>query len=137
MRNIFTILLLSILISSCKKWEDEFVPDLSPMPVFSSTSITPGATIQEVIVINNLGSGATSSPVIFTVSNFAAASGLTAVSNTNATVTIGTDTYMLSNADWDIVFAANEITFTSKPGIVIGPGYSAAVGLTINRSSAG
>lgn len=133
----FTLLLLPgfMFLSSCEKTEDES-PDLSAIQLFSATSLAPGTTVQEVIIINNSGLGPTSDKISFTVSKFPANSGLTIAMNNLAGVRIGSDTFALSNSNWDTVSTANEITFTSKDGYAIGGQYASYIGLTITRGAA-
>lgn len=136
MKKFFLIASFCLILSSCKKWDEEKLPDLVAIQLFSANGIAPGNSIQEVIEIDNTGEGATGGQIYFTITNFPASSGLTVTLNNNPSITIGTDTYFISNADWDVVFTPSEITFTSKPGVAIGPGFANFIGLTISRGLA-
>lgn len=133
----FLFLILSgiVFLISCEKSEDE-TPDLSVTQLFTSTNLAPGTSVQEVVVINNSGLGATTDKISFTISKFPANSGLTIAMNNLAGVRIGLDTFALSNSKWDTVSTANEITFTSKDGYSIGGQFADYVGLTITRAAA-
>jgi hypothetical protein len=133
-KTILPLLFGVIIFVSCEKSEDENA-DLSALQVFSSTNLAPGSSIKEVIIINNSGNKATGSPISFTVSRFPAGSGLSYALNTGAGVKIGTDSFALSTTNWDTTGTATDITFTSKPGFVIGASSATYVGLTINRAA--
>jgi len=111
-------------------------PDLTfEIQAFNTLSIAAGGTIQQVLGIKNQGTAPTSGPIVFTVSNYTAISGLTAVSNNNASVTIGFVNYTLTNAtDWVVTQpggVGTPLFFTSALTIV--PGQTKYVGVTINR----
>ncbi|MDZ4807426.1 MAG: HYR domain-containing protein, partial [Bacteroidota bacterium] len=113
-------------------------PDLTfEIQAFNTLSIAAGGTIQQVLGIRNQGSAPTSGPIVFTVSNYTAGSGLTAVSNNNASVTIGFTNYTLTNAtDWVVTQpggVGTPLFFTSALPIV--PGQTKYVGITINRAA--
>jgi len=111
-------------------------PDMTNSQFFSTTQLGAGGTIQEVIGIRNVGTAATTAPIVFTVTNYSALTGLTATSNNNPSVTIGFTTYTLTNVtDWNVTSSASALTFTSKPGIVINPGVPKFVGVTISRAA--
>lgn len=133
-RNLFFILFASVLIISCDKTE-ETPPDLIPTQLFSSTSIAPGATVKEVIAINNGGGIRTTAPISFKVSKFPANSGLSIALNNSAGVVIGSDSIGLSNANWDTTSTATDIIFTSKPAFYIESQQAAYVGINIVRSN--
>jgi len=111
-------------------------PDLTfDIQAFNTLSIAAGGSIQQVLGIKNQGSGPTTAPSVFTVSNYSAGSGLTAVSNNSASVTIGFTNYTLTNAtDWVVTQpggVGTPLFFTSA--LPIAPGQTKYVGVTINR----
>lgn len=108
-------------------------PDLTSSQFFTTTQIAPGNIIDEVIAVRNVGSGPTSAPIVFSITNYSALTGLTVTSNGAASVTIGIDTYTLDNANW--VFDPALGTFTSNAGVVIAPGGSRNIGIRITRGT--
>ena len=135
MKKIITkLLFITIFFISCKKDRPPLsikFPDLTCSLFFSDTTITQGGTIQKVIQIRNIGKGATTAPIVFSLTTFSVSTGLSLSPNNSPMVTIGSNTYTLSNADWD--FSANVGAFTSKPGVVIPAGGFKNVGVTISR----
>ena len=113
------------------------IPDLTPVQLFSGLQIPAGGTIQEVIQIKNIGTGPTTGPIVFDLTNYTSLTGLSVTSNNNSSVTIGSNTYTLTNAaDWVINSTSFSLTFTSKPGVTIPAGGSKLVGVTITRAAA-
>lgn len=110
-------------------------PDFTNSQFFSTTQIAAGGTINEVVSIRNVGAGPNTAPIVFTVTNYAAITGLTAVSNTNPSVTIGFTTYTLDNANWTITSTTSALTFTSNVGVTINPGQQRFLGININRAA--
>ena len=108
-------------------------PDLTSSQLFTTTQITAGGVIDEVVAVRNVGTVATSAPTVFTVTNYAPITGLTVTSNTNATVTIGFTTYNLDNLNW--TFNAGTGTFTSNTGVLINAGQTKYIGIRISRGS--
>ena len=108
-------------------------PDLTSSQFFTTTQATAGSTIDEVIVIRNVGSGPTSGPIVFNVTNYSPLSGLTVTSNASPSVVIGPDTYVLDNANW--TYSAGQ--FTSNGSVVIPAGGSRNIGLRITRGTGG
>ena len=108
-------------------------PDLTSSQFFSQLQIAPGQVIDEVIAIRNVGTGATSAPIVFGITNYTALTGLTVTSNPAASVTIGIDNYTLDNANWTF----NSITgqFTSNVGVVIPAGGTRNIGIRITRGT--
>jgi len=109
--------------------------DLTNSQFFSTTQIGAGGVIEEVIGIRNVGSMATNAPVVFSVTNYSAITGLSAASNTNPTVTIGFTTYTLDNANWTVVSTPSALTFTSNAGILLNPGQTRFLGIRISRAA--
>lgn len=136
MQKLFLIISLSVILNACKKFDDEGAPDLTVSQYLSSRDLLPGGTIKEIIEIQNVTDGITTSPVVFTIANFPAGSGLSIKGNYNATDTIGTTVYYLSNADWDTASTAAGLNFTAKPGVIVGPSSSLVLGFTITRGIA-
>lgn len=109
--------------------------DLSNSQFFTTTQIQAGGVIDEVIVVRNVGTQATSGPIVFNVTNYSPITGLSVTSNTNPSVTIGFTTYTLDNANWTVSSAGGSVTFTSNAGVVINPGQSRFLGVRINRAA--
>jgi hypothetical protein len=109
--------------------------DLTNSQFFTTTQIAAGGTIDEVVGIRNVGSAATTAPVVFSVTNYSAITGLSAASNTNPTVTIGFTTYTLDNANWTITSTPSALTFTSNAGIFLNPGQTRFLGVRITRAA--
>ncbi|MEO7983958.1 MAG: hypothetical protein ABI688_07745, partial [Bacteroidota bacterium] len=110
-------------------------PDLTSTQFFSTTQVAPGGTVDEVIGIRNVGTVATPSPIVFTVTNYAAITGLSAALLGGSTVTIGFTTYTLSNASWTVTTTPSALTFTSNAGFTINPGTTAFVGIRVTRAA--
>ena len=108
-------------------------PDLTSSQLFTTTQITAGGVIDEVVAVRNVGAVATSAPISFNVTTYAPITGLTVSSNTNATVTIGFTTYTLDNLNWN--FNSGTGIFTSNAGIFINPGQTKYIGVRITRGS--
>jgi hypothetical protein len=109
--------------------------DLSNSQLFTTTQIIPGGSIDEVIVVRNVGNGPTIAPVVFTVTNYGPLTGLSAISNNNPSVTIGFTNYILDNSNWSVNSTASALTFTSNPGVVINPGTAKNLGIRILRAA--
>ena len=110
-------------------------PDLTTSQFFSTTQIAPGGTIDEMISIRNVGTVATPAPIVFTITNYAAITGLSTALLGTPTLTIGLTTYTLSNANWTVTTTPGELTFTSNAGFSINPGATAFVGVRITRAA--
>ena len=110
-------------------------PDLTNSQFFTTTQIAAGGTIDEVIGIRNVGSAATSSQIVFTVTNYSLITGLSATPLANPTITIGFTTYTLSNASWTITSTASALTFMSNAGVFINPGATMFLGIRITRAA--
>jgi hypothetical protein len=111
-------------------------PDLTNSQFFTTTQIAPGGTIDEVIGIRNVGTAATSAPIVFTVTNYAAITGLSAASIAGpAVITIGFTPFTISNQNWTITSTPSALTFTSNAGIFINPGATAFLGVRITRAA--
>jgi hypothetical protein len=110
-------------------------PDLTISQFFSTTQIGSGGGINEVIAVRNVGGVATSGQIVFSVTNYAALTGLSASSIVAPTITIGFTTYTLSNASWTITSTPSALTFTSNPGFIINPGTTAFLGIRISRAA--
>jgi hypothetical protein len=111
------------------------IPDLAVSQFFTTTQVTAGGTIDEVIGIRNVGAGATSAPIVITVTNYSTLTGLSAISNPNPGVTIGFTTYTLDNANWTTTSNPSALTFTSNPGVSINPGTTKFLGIRITRAA--
>jgi hypothetical protein len=109
-------------------------PDLANSQFFTTTQVIAGGFIDEVIAVRNVGTVATSGPVVFSVTNYGPLTGLSAVSNNNATVTIGFTTYTLDNSNWTITSTPSALTFTSNPGVTVNQGTTKFLGVRINRA---
>jgi hypothetical protein len=108
-------------------------PDLTSSQFFSTTQISAGGVIDEVIVIRNVGTAPTSGPISFTITNYSALTGLTVTQTAaGSNVTIGIDTYTISNG-WTFNSATG--TFTSNN--VIPAGGANNVGIRITRGTGG
>jgi len=110
-------------------------PDLTTSQFFSTTQIAPGGTIDEMISIRNVGLVATPAPIVFTLTNYAAITGLSATLPGVPSLTIGFTTYTLSNTNWTVTTTPSALTFTSNPGFSINPGATAFVGVRITRTA--
>jgi hypothetical protein len=108
-------------------------PDLTASQLFTTTQVAAGGTIDELVIIRNVGTTATSAPIVFTVSTYSALTGLTVSSNGNVSVTIGFTTYTLNNANWS--FNAGTGTFTSIGAYSIPAGGTSNVGVRIVRGT--
>lgn len=108
-------------------------PDLTSSQLFTTTQVVAGGVIDEVIVIRNVGSGPTTAPIVFNITNYTPLSGLTVTSNGSPSVTIGPDTYTLDNANWTY----SNGQFTSNAGVVIPAGGSRNLGIRITRGTGG
>ena len=108
-------------------------PDLTSSQFYTTTQIAPGGTIDEVIVLRNVGSAPTSGPISFTITNYTALTGLTVTQIAGGTnVTVGIDTYTMSGG-WTFTPATG--TFTSNN--VIPAGGSNNIGIRITRGTGG
>jgi len=110
-------------------------PDLTNSQFFTTTQIAAGGTIDEVVSVRNVGAGPTSAPIVFSVTNYAGITGLSAASNPAPSVTIGFTTYTLDNANWTVTSTASALTFTSNVGVVINPGSTRFLGVRITRAA--
>jgi len=106
-------------------------PDLTNSQFFSTSQIAPGGSVDELIVVRNVGITATSAPITFSVTNYSLLSGLTVSSNTNPSLTIGFTTYPLDNANWTFNSATG--VFTSNAGVAILPNGTRNIGVRITR----
>jgi hypothetical protein len=105
-------------------------PDLTSSQFFSSLQVVSGNFIDEVIAIRNVGGGATTGPIVFSITNYNPLTGLTITPSNQSSITIGIDTYVLDNANW--TFDPLNGTFTSNQ--VIPAGQSRNIGIRISRS---
>jgi hypothetical protein len=106
-------------------------PDLTSSQFFTTTQVSPGGFIDEVIVIRNVGSAPTSGPISFSVTNYTPITGLTVTQRAaGQQATIGIDTYTAS-AGW--TFSAGTVT----SNVVIPPGGSQTIILRISRGTGG
>lgn len=110
-------------------------PDFTNSQFFSTTQVAAGGVINEVVSIRNVGAGPNTAPIVFTVTNYAPITGLTASSNTDPSVTIGFTTYTLDNANWTVTSTTSALTFTSNVGVTINPGQQRFLGVRINRAA--
>ena len=110
-------------------------PDLTSSQFFTTTQIGAGGIIDEVAVIRNVGSGATTAPIVFSITSYLPLSGLTVTSNAAPSVVIGIDTYILDNSNWTFNPALG--TFTSNAGVFIPAGGSRNIGIRITRGTGG
>lgn len=110
-------------------------PDFTNSQFFTSTQVGAGGVIDEVVSIRNVGAGPNTAPIVFTVTNYSALSGLTASSNPAASVTIGFTNYTLDNINWTVVSTPSALTFTSNAGVIINPGQQRFLGVRINRAA--
>jgi hypothetical protein len=126
---------LEIGVNSFSRWTASSfgapLADLTASQLFTTTQVTAGGTIDEVVVIRNVETTPTTAPIVFTVSNYSALTGLTVSSNMNPSVTIGFTNYPLANANWS--FNAATGTFTSIGAFSIPAGGSSNVGVRIVR----
>lgn len=106
-------------------------PDLTSSQFLSTTQIAAGSTIDEVIVVRNVGTVATSGPIVFGITNYSALTGLTVTPISSGTnVTIGIDTYTIA-AGWTFDPVAG--TFTSAN--IIPPGGNNNIGVRFTRGT--
>ncbi len=105
------------------------VPDLTPSIFNDGTTLIRYTTRDNVLRIFNIGNGATTAPVIFTVPKMLPAFLITVNPNEIFMNVFGGTN--VSNADWTIVEEANRFVFTSKPGVVILAGGFKDIGLKI------
>ncbi len=110
-------------------------PDLTSSQFFTTTQIAAGNIIDEVVTIRNVGTGPTTAPIVFSITNYSPLTGLTVTSNGAASVVIGPDTYILDNANW--TFNSGTGQFTSNVGVVIPAGGNRNIGVRITRGSGG
>jgi hypothetical protein len=107
------------------------VPDLTSSQFLSTTQIAGGGFIDEVIVLRNVGTTATSGQIVFGITNYSSLTGLTVtpvVAGTN--VTIGIDTYTISNG-WTFDPVAGTFTSTN----VIPAGGNNNIGVRFTRGT--
>lgn len=115
------------------------IPDLTPGQVFSDTQLSIGETVDYVVAISNVGSGPTTLPFVFRVTNFSTSSGLVITQNPASAVIIEGDVYTLSNADFDVVPSSTRFTFTSKtiPAVSLPSSGIKYIGFKITRTGGG
>ena len=107
-------------------------PDLTSSQFFNTLQVPNNNTIDVVITIRNVGTAATTAPIVFSITNYNMFSGLTLSSNPSQNVTIGIDNFSLDNSNW--IFDPSQGNFTSNPGVSIAPGGSRNIGIRISRS---
>jgi hypothetical protein len=106
-------------------------PDLTSSQFFSTTQIGAGGTIDEVVVLRNVGTAPTSGPITINVTSYSALTGLTMTQLPGGTnVTIGIDTYTLSNG-WTFNAATGQLTSNN----VIPAGGNNVIGLRLTRGT--
>jgi hypothetical protein len=104
-------------------------PDLTSSQFFTSTQLVPATFVDEVIALRNVGSGATSGQISFTITNYSALTGLSISQiNPGNTVTIGMDNYIM-DAGWTYNSATGTFTSTN----IIPVGMAAYIGIRISR----
>ena len=111
-------------------------PDLTPANIISSAQFINPSSKNQVIFIRNIGTGATSAPIVFRITKFSSG-GMTNTQNLAPSVTILGDIYMLNNNDFDMVSDGLFWKFTSKPTVVIAPGGVLKIGMILSRSGGG
>ena len=149
MKNIFLVVLFStILFTSCTNTigvvEDEKIevaetrslPDLSPEHSTGSTSYLPNATKEIVVRIRNFGASSTTAPVVFDITKMVPIFTLT-FDSTATSYTPAATTFSLNNEDWSVQEQATRYRFTSKTGVVIGPGEVAYIGIKLTAGTNG
>ena len=94
--------------------------DLTAGQFFNTLHLLPGGTIDEVVSIRNVGITATTGQVEFTITTYAALTGINIALIPGATATLGFSIFTLDNANW--TFNSGTGTFTSNPGVFINPG---------------
>ena len=77
-------------------------PDLTPANIISSAQFINPSSKNQVIFIRNIGTGATSAPIVFRTTKFSSG-GMTNTQNLAPSVTILGDNYTLNNNDFDMV----------------------------------
>lgn len=103
--------------------------DLTSSQFFTTTQLSPGSYVDEVIAVRNVGNAFTNAPVSFTITNYSALTGLTVTPITAGnSVTVGIDQYTITPG-W--TFNAANGTFTSSN--VIAPGSRNYFGIRIAR----
>jgi hypothetical protein len=109
------------------------IPDLTSSQFFTSTQLIPGGSVSEVMVVRNVGTGATTAPFSFNITNYTALTGLTITPVTaNTNVTIGFTTYTIS-AGWTFTPATGTFTCSN----VIPAGGASNLGILISRGTGG
>ncbi|MBK6450470.1 MAG: right-handed parallel beta-helix repeat-containing protein [Saprospiraceae bacterium] len=111
-------------------------PDLTPANIISSAQFINPSSKNQVIFIRNIGTGATSAPIVFRTTKFSSG-GMTNTQNLAPSVTILGDNYTLNNNDFDMVSDGLFWKFTSKPAVVIAPGGVLKIGMILSRSGGG
>jgi len=111
-------------------------PDLTPANIISSAQFINPSSKNQVIFIRNIGTGATSAPIVFRITKFSSG-GMTNTQNLAPSVTILGDIYTLNNNDFDMVSDGLFWKFTSKPTVVIAPGGVLKIGMILSRSGGG
>ena len=105
------------------------LPDLTPSIFNDGTTLTQNTTRDNVIRIFNIGTGATTAPIIFTIPKMLPAFEITI--DPNATMMDVFGGLPVTNSQWTIVEQASRYVFTSKPGVVIPAGSFNDIGLKV------
>jgi hypothetical protein len=108
------------------------LPDLTPSIFNDGTTLLPNSIRDNVIRIFNIGAGATTATIIFTVPKMLPAFEITIDPNATSMNVFGGLT--VTNADWTIVEQATRYVFTSKPGVIIPAGGFNAIGLKVKAT---
>jgi len=108
-------------------------PDLTSSQFYTTTQIQPGGSTSELMVIRNVGTGPTSAPFNFNITNYSALTGLAVTPIPGATnLTIGFSNYTISSG-WSF----NPATGTFTCSNVIPAGGASNLGLLISRGTGG
>jgi hypothetical protein len=105
------------------------IPDLTPSIFNDGTTVFQESTRDNVIRIFNIGSGATSAPVIFTIPKMEPAYTITI--NPNEIMMDVFGGMAVKNSDWIITEQATRYVLTSKAGVVIAAGGYADIGVKV------
>ena len=105
------------------------LPDLTPSIFNDGTTLNRNTTRDNVIRIFNIGPGATTAPITFTIPKMLPAFEITI--NPNETMVDVFGGMPVTNNQWTIVEQASRYVFTSKPGVVIASGAFNDIGLKV------
>jgi len=105
------------------------LPDLTPSIFNDGTTLIQQTTRDNVIRIFNIGQGATTAPVIFTIPKMLPAFQITINPNETFMDVFGGTT--VNNAEWTIVEQESRYVLTSKPGVVIPAGGYKDIGVKV------